>query len=78
MYDQVTLQHTNLLANFNNLEREYNVLKGRYTSTLAQNAAFVAEKEKMRSTIDGYHAALNRLRRGCSVSTADPSDESSG
>ncbi len=78
MYDQVSLQHTNIKANFNNLEREYNILRSRYTSTLAQNSTLLAERAKMRSIIDEYHATVNRLRRGCSVSTADPSDESSG
>ncbi len=77
MYDHVTAQYATLLANYNNLEREYKVLKDRFDSTLSHNAKLVVEQARMRSTIDDNHATINRLRRGCSVSTAEPSEDSS-
>ncbi len=77
MYNEVTIQYANLLADFNQLGYEYNMLKNCYASTVNQNADFVARQVKMQSIIDGYHATINRLRRDCSVSSVEPSEDTS-
>ncbi len=77
MYDHGVVQYADLLTPFNNLQREYNMLKDCYTSTLIENAEYLAQQVKMRCTIDECRATINHLCRGCSVSSPDPSEEGS-
>ncbi len=77
MHNDVTIQYTDLLTRFNNLGQEYNGLKDCHASTLADNAKFVTKQLKMQHSIDEYRASVNHFRRGCSVSTTDPSEEDS-
>ncbi len=62
LYDHVAAQHSDLLVRFNNLEREYTLLKSSYVAVVCEKTELVADWAKMRHTIDEYRMTIHSLR----------------
>nr|CAD1821573.1 unnamed protein product [Ananas comosus var. bracteatus] len=77
LYDYVTAQHTKLLGQFENLKRQYNLLKDCYASAVAERVEYIDEKVKMCRTIDECHVTIDRLRADRPVAASDRSEEGS-
>lgn len=77
LYDHVTAQHTDLLGKFENLQREYNLLKDCYASAVAERVQYIDEKVKMQCTIDECQLAIGQLRAEKPATTSGHSEAGS-
>nr|CAD1827489.1 unnamed protein product [Ananas comosus var. bracteatus] len=77
MYDNVTVQYSDLLGQFNKLKREHNILRDCYSSSVAEKVRYIDEHVKMRRTINEYHAAINHLRADQTAVATDLSESES-
>nr|CAD1831647.1 unnamed protein product [Ananas comosus var. bracteatus] len=74
LYDNVTVQYSDLLGQFKNLKREYNLLKDCYASAVVEKVEPIAEQAKMRRTIDECYVTINCLRADRIATVADLSE----
>ncbi|XP_020113686.1 uncharacterized protein LOC109727892 isoform X1 [Ananas comosus] len=74
LYDHQLTDYALLFSQFNNLTREYNILKECYLTTLAQKNEYINERVMLRQAIGECHDALNRLTVEPPPTTANPSD----
>nr|CAD1827903.1 unnamed protein product [Ananas comosus var. bracteatus] len=77
MYDNVTVQFSDLLGQFNKLKREHGILRDCYASSVAEKVRYIDEHMKMRRMIAEYNAAINRLRADRATMATDPSESGS-
>nr|CAD1831658.1 unnamed protein product [Ananas comosus var. bracteatus] len=81
LYDNVTrfwiFSNSDLLRQFKNPKREYNLLKDCYASAVVEKVESIAEQVKMRRTIDECHVTINYLHADRIATVADLSEAES-
>lgn len=63
-----------LFAQYNNLTREYNIVKECYVTALSQKHEYITERVMLRQAIRECHATINRLIIEPPPAQANPSD----
>nr|CAD1838511.1 unnamed protein product [Ananas comosus var. bracteatus] len=61
LYDHVTIENVVVVAQYNKLMQDYNLLRDCYVSTVIQKNEYVDDRIKIRRAINECHAVVNRL-----------------
>nr|CAD1836485.1 unnamed protein product [Ananas comosus var. bracteatus] len=77
LYDNVTVQNSDLLAQFTNLKREHNLLKDCYATAVSEKVDAITEQVKMHREINDCHETINCLRADRAATATGPSEAGS-